>query len=125
MADRLEWFPVTALANTPKSAPITVQIAFPQGEVVEIDVKIPPGPAGNLGFHINAGGTQYVPRTAGNFIVPDDDYFTWPMHNAINSGSWALTYYNTDIYPHLIQVGFQVNELTFGPPLPMSAPIGL
>lgn len=125
MADRVEWFPVTVAAGVLKSAPVTTNLTFYQGEVVEIDVKIPPGPAGNLGFLIRAGGEQYVPRTFGNYIVPDDDYFTWPMANAINSGSWQITAYNTDIYPHLIQVSFQVNELVYAPPTSTGAPIGL
>lgn len=125
MSDRLEWFNVTVPAGTLKANAITTSLAFAQGNVVEIDVKIPPGPAGNVGFFIRAGGTQYIPRTRGTFIMPDDDYFTWPLANAINSGSWSITAFNTDIYDHLIQVGFQVNELIFAPDISTSAPIGL
>lgn len=125
MADRLELFPITVAANTAINAPVTTPMVFLQGEVVEIDVKIPPGPSGNVGFFIRAGGTQYIPRTSGKYIVPDNDYFTWPLINAINSGSWAITCYNTDIYPHLIQVFFQVNELQYAPSLLTSSPIGL
>lgn len=43
--------------------------------------------------------------------MPDKDYFVWPIANAINSGSWSLTGYNTDIFPHTLQVAFHVNEL--------------
>jgi len=125
MADRIELFPITVAANTLTTAPVTTPMVFLQGEVVEIDVKIPPGPSGNVGFFIRAGGTQYIPRTPGKYIIPDNDYLTWPMQNAINSGSWALTAYNTDIYPHLIQVIFQINELQYTPSLPSSSPIGL
>lgn len=125
MSDRLEWFSVTVPANTAKTAPITKSLAFLQGQVVEIDVKVPPGPSGNVGFFISAGGTQYVPRTRGSFVVPDNDYFTWPLINAINSGAWSITAYNTDIFPHTIQIGFQVNELTFAGAALLSAPIGL
>jgi hypothetical protein len=113
MADRIEWFAVTIPANTPVATPVTLPLVFQQGSVTEIDVKVPPGPSGNVGFFIGAGGSQYVPRTAGSYIMPNDDFFTWPMENAINSGSWSLTGYNTDIYPHTIQVGFQVNELNY------------
>jgi hypothetical protein len=110
VADRLEWFAVTIPAGTPKNAPVVVPCVFNDGEVIEIDVKVPPGPSGNVGFFIGAGGSQYVPRTAGAFIVPDDDYFTWPLANAITSGSWSVTAYNTDVFDHTIQAGFQVNE---------------
>lgn len=110
MADRLEWFSVTVPAGTPASAPVTFPLVFNDGSVVEIDVKVPPGPSGNLAFFIGAGGSQYVPRTKGSFVIPDSDYFTWPLDNAINSGSWSVTAYNTGVYPHTFEIGFQVNE---------------
>jgi len=125
MSDRLEWFSITVPAGSTRTNPHKTSLAFQQGEVIEIDVKVPPGPAGNVGFFISAGGERYVPRTPGSFIVPDDDYFTWPMVNAINTGSWSFTAFNTDIYDHLIQVGFQVNELVFAPDISITQAIGL
>ena len=110
MADRLEWFDVTIPAGTPIATPVTIPMVFNDGEVIEIDVKVLDGPCGSVGFHINAGGSQYVPRTAGSFIRPNDDYFTWRIANAINSGSWGLTGYNLDNWDHNLQVGFQVND---------------
>ncbi len=110
MADRLEWFDVVIPAGTPIAAPVTIPMVFPDGEVTEIDVKVLDGPSGLVGFQIMAGGSQYVPRTLGAFVRPNDDYFTWPMANAINSGSWGLIGYNLDIWDHNIQVGFQVND---------------
>lgn len=110
MADRLEWFDVTIPAGTSVASPVTIPMVFLQGVVVEIDVKVLDGPCGSVGFHINAGGSQYVPRTAGSFIRPNDDYFAWPLANAIDSGSWSLTGYNLDNWDHNLQVGFQVND---------------
>jgi hypothetical protein len=83
---------------------------FNDGDVTEIDVKVPSGPNGNVGFFIGAGGSQYVPRTKGSFIRPNNDFFEWPLTNAINSGSWSVTAFNLDIFDHTIQVFFQVNE---------------
>src|SRR5258708_40267190 len=80
------------------------------GEGAELDCKVLDGPAGVVGFQIMGGGSQYVPRTLGTFVRPNDDYFTWLMANAINSGSWGLIGYNQDIWDHNIQVGFQVND---------------
>lgn len=122
MSDRLEWFTVTIPAGTPISSPQVTPLVFNYGDVVEIDIKVPPGPGGNVGFFIGAGGSQYVPRTVGSYIIPDDDYFTWAMDNAVNSGSWSITAYNTDIYDHTIQVGFQVNEIGNAHITPSSAP---
>jgi len=100
-------------------------MVFNFGEVIEIDVKVPPGPAGNMGFFISAGGSQFIPRTFGSFIFPDDDYITWPIAHAINSGSWGLTAFNTDVWPHTIQVSFQINEIAGSPELTFGLPIGL
>jgi hypothetical protein len=111
MADRLEWYDVTIPAATPISAPVTIPLVFLDGEVIEIDVKVLDGPCGSVGFRINAGGSQYVPRTLGAYIRPNDDYFAWPLANAINSGSWGITAYNLDSWDHNLQVGFQVNEV--------------
>jgi flagellar hook protein FlgE len=113
VVDRIEWFAVTIPANTPANAPVTFPCVFQQGSVIEIDVKVPPGPSGNVGFFIGAGGSQYIPYTNGAFIMPDDDYFTWPIDNAINSGSFSVTGYNADAFDHTIQVGFQINELNY------------
>lgn len=110
MADRYEWFDVTIPANTPANAPVTFPMVFADGEVTQITAKILDGPSGLVGFNIQAGGSQYVPRTAGSFIRPNDDYFVWPVANAINSGSWGLAGFNTDIWDHAIQVGFQIND---------------
>lgn len=111
MADRLEWFDVTISPNTPMAAPVVIPCVFEQGIVTEIDVKVPPGPNGNVGFFIGAGGSQYVPRTAGSFVMPNNDYFVWPIDNAIISGSWSVTAYNIDVFPHTIQVAFQIDEI--------------
>lgn len=123
MADRVEWFDVTIPAGTPLAAPVTIPLVFPDGIVIEIDAKILDGPCGSVGFRINAGGSQYVPRTLGAYIRPNDDYFTWPMANAINSGSWGITAYNLDSWDHNIQVAFQVNE-TPGPGSSQASALG-
>ena len=125
MSDRIEWFSVIIPANTPQTALVSSPFVFAAGNVVEIDVKVPPGPAGNLGFYLTAGGSQYIPRTRGSFIVPDGDFFQWPMSNAINSGQWGIVAYNTDVWPHLVEVGFMVNELTISPSPAFSVPLSL
>lgn len=125
MVDRIEWFEFTIPANTLQSAPVSFPMKFNFGEVIEIDIKVPSGPAGNLGFFISAGGSQYIPRTFGSFIFPDNDYIQWQVSNAINSGSWGLTAFNTDVWPHVIQVSFQVDEIAGSPELTFGLPIGL
>lgn len=125
MADRIEWFDITVPAGVSANAPQTFSLKFNQGEVAQIEVKVPPGPAGNVGFYIQAGGSQFIPRTRGVFIIPDNDYLVWPQHNAITSGAWAIVAYNTDVFAHLLQVSFQVNEVTANAKLPTYLPVSL
>lgn len=125
MADRIEWFEFTIPANGSELAPVSFPMVFAFGEVIEIDVKVPPGPAGNLGFYITAGGSQFIPRTFGSFIFPDNDYITWPVQNAINSGSWGLVAFNTDVWPHTIQISFQINEVAGSPGPSFGLPVGV
>lgn len=120
MSDRLEWFDVTVPAGTLIAAPFSQSLAFRQGIVTEIDIKILDGPCGTLGFYITAGGSQYVPRTPGSFVIPNDDYLVWPVQNAISSGAWGIVAYNLDSFVHLIQVAFHVNE-TGGVASPVTA----
>lgn len=111
MVDRVQRYDITIPAQTLQTALLTTPMKFFQGEVTQINVKVPPGPAGNVGIYIAAGGTQYIPRNAGTFVIPDDDDLIYPVTNAIDSGDWALVGYNTDVNDHLIQVEFFVNEL--------------
>lgn len=113
MSDRLEWYDITVPANTPRATPATFPLVFQQGVVTEIDIKILDGPCGTLGFFIAAGGSQYIPRTVGSFVIPNDDYLVWPVENAITSGSWALVAYNIDSFTHLVQVAFHVKETDY------------
>lgn len=115
MADRLEWFNVTVPANTPQTALYSQNINFMQGEVTLLHVKIPPGAAGNVGWYLTLGGTQAVPRTVGSFIITDDDKFDWELSNFVKTGQWSFFGYNTDAFPHVVSLGFWVNELTFSP----------
>jgi hypothetical protein len=111
MSDRVEWFSVAIPANTPKASPVTTLCTFRQGEVIEIDVIVPPGPKGTVGFYVAAGGSQYLPRTAGSYVVADGVYLQWPQKNAINSGAWSIVAYNTDVNIHTIEFGFLVDEV--------------
>lgn len=111
MADRVEWFDVLVPAQTLLPTTFTQHLRFLQGWVRKIDAKILDGPVGLMGFYIASGGSRLIPRTNATFIRPNNDYFQWPIRNAINSGDFAITAYNSDIWDHSIQVGFEIDEL--------------
>lgn len=111
MADRVEVFDVTVPAGTAKASPQTTALSFLDGEVTEVEVVIPPGPHGLVGFQLAYGGGQLIPRTAGAFIVADDEVIRWPVESYPTGGRWSLIAYNTGVYAHTLEVRFLVNEL--------------
>lgn len=111
MADRVEAFLVTIPAGVAQATPVTIAMPFPDGIVQELDITVPPGPCGNMGFAVSYGGQIIIPRSTGQFIVADDRVFNWPIHNHPTGGKWQIVGYNTDVYQHSLHVEFQVDEL--------------
>jgi hypothetical protein len=120
MASRFPAFNITVPANTPISAPLTFSLAFVPGRVDAIDIDVPPGPSGNLGFLIRAGGRQYVPDNEGLYLIFDDVSKRYPVENANQQGSFQLVAYNTDQFAHRVTVTFLVSEWPDSSALPVS-----
>jgi hypothetical protein len=112
MAQRVEHFPVTVPPNTSTLAPVTTPLKFPDGEVVEFEFIVPPGPSGLVGWQILYGPQVIIPRNSANFFVMDNEHDSWPIDNYPTGGQWAVRAYNIDIYPHLLQFTFHLNEFS-------------
>jgi hypothetical protein len=110
-------------AGTPKTAPVTVAMAMPARVVTSIEVKVPPGPNGVMGFQIGASGRQVIPGNLGAFIVTSDETINWDQVDQIDSGAWQLFGYNTGIYPHTVYVRFVVSQVAVGAVVSTPAPI--
>lgn len=112
---------VIAIGSTP-AAPVVTQMQFPPREVTEIEVRVPPGPRGEVGFRIGSSGTQIMPFDLGAWIITDDEVIHWPLEGQHQSGSWEFTAYNTGQYAHTITVRFLVDlPPGIGPPAGVSA----
>ncbi len=107
MAARIYSFACTVPAGTPVAKPVTVAMSMPAVEVVEIDIVVPHGPAGFMGFAIGAAGVPVFPEASGQWIVTDAQNLSWPLEDAIDSGAWEFFGYNTGSYPHTVYVTFQ------------------
>lgn len=108
MAREIRAFNVTIPAGTLQSAGFTSDLSFPARIVQQIDVLVPPGPRGEVGFAIGSAGRPVIPEQTGQFIVTDDEVIHWPLENYIDSGSWTFFGYNTGAFPHTIYVRFQL-----------------
>jgi hypothetical protein len=100
---------VTVPAGTTKAANFTADLSFPARVVREIDILVPPGPRGELGFRIGAAGVPVIPVDAGAYIVTDNEAIHWPLDGLWDSGSFTLFAYNTGRYPHTLEIRFLVD----------------
>jgi len=95
-------FQVTIPAGTAQATPVRVQTTLPVRKVDTLEIVVPPGPAGVMGFAISMGGINVIPIQVGTFIVTDDERINWPLSNLPDSGAWQVTGYNTGDFPHTI-----------------------
>lgn len=117
MAREIYAFPVTVPAGTPQVSPQVSQLQIPPRAVQQIEVIIPPGPKGAVGFQIGSSGQQILPTNPGMWFVVDNEKISWPLENMIDSGAWTCTAYNTGSFNHTIYVRLLVV-------LPNAAPAG-
>lgn len=122
MAREVRSFAVTVPAGTPQATPQVTQLSMPPREVVEVEVLVPPGPRGEVGFRIGSSGTQLLPVNVGQWTVTDDEVIHWPLEGQHDSGSWEFTAYNTGLFAHTITVRFLVT-IPYGPQPIAAAPI--
>lgn len=109
MAAEVHKFSVTVAAGTPINAPSLTSMTFPPRIVREIEILVPPGPRGNVGFQIAQAGAQVFPSEPGEFFITDDEQIAWPVEGANTSGAWQLRAYNTGTFPHTLEVRFLVD----------------
>lgn len=108
MADEIQSFEVTIPAGVSPDNPTVFNLSMPPRYVDEVQVQVPPGPRGEVGFQIGAAGKQVYPSTPGQFVVTDNELVRWPIEHAISSGAWQLLAYNTGGLVHTLWVRFLV-----------------
>lgn len=111
MAAEVRHFAVTVAKGSTPAAPQETNIRFPDRVVVRIEVDVPPGPKGQVGFYIASSGAQLVPftETPPLYVVADDRPLAWDLHDQPTSGDWQLIAYNIGNYPHTLRVTFLLN----------------
>lgn len=115
MTLRVYQFPVTIAAGTPVNNPATVDTAFDVAmQPVEVSVRVPPGPRGEVGFRIVLGNQQLVPWNSGAWVVTDDEEMVWDMSDQSPSGDYAVMAYNTGTYSHTLLVRWKLSVTTSG-----------
>lgn len=106
MASEVYTFQVTIPPGTQQSLPYRQSLTLPVRKIDTLEIVVPPGPSGQMGFAITMGGVNVMPLQSGQYIVTDDQKITWPIENLPTSGAWQLSGYNTDVWPHSVYVWF-------------------
>lgn len=111
MASRVEIFDVTVPAMTTAAAPHVEATSFDLGEVERVEILVPPGPSGLVGFGILHSGESVIPREPARWIVADDEVIKWDIVNAPTSGRWGIRAYNLDVFDHTLYLRYLVHEV--------------
>jgi hypothetical protein len=105
-------FQVTIPAGTPQASPVVINTQFEPLAVDQIDIRIPPGPLGQMGFQIASSRQQVIPWNAGQFIIANDEPLSFPSTNYPDSGDWQVIGFNTGVFNHSIWVRFALRPVT-------------
>lgn len=84
-------------ANTSKANPSKTALVLPIENTISVDLEVPPGPAGLMGFYLAMSGQQLIPFEVGEWIVWDDRFDTWYLDDYPQTGAWSVVAYNLDI----------------------------
>ncbi len=123
MAVEVKSFQVLIPAGTLQSAPQVTSLAMPSRVVNRIEVKVPPGPRGEVGFAFTSGGQQMIPVDLNTFIVTDSEEISWDLEDQIDSGAWQLSAYNTGNFPHTLYIRFLITPPQLATTAPVVVPI--
>ena len=119
MAQEYREFAVTIPAGTAQAAPVTTKIIFPSRVVLSVSWRVPPGPSGKMGWALTSAGAPVIPIVPNTYIVTDNQADTWLLDGFLDSGNWAVTGYNTGVYPHTVYLTFALDlPGTVAPPTP-------
>lgn len=122
MALRVLQFAVTIPAGTPENEPHEVGLALDNWDMEQIDLEVPPGPAGLMGFTILNNGVRWLPAGEGTWMVWDDVVQSWYVSDQPNGLGWAVLGYNTGTYDHTVTVRAHVNPPALATPAAPSSP---
>ena len=111
MAHTVWSYAATIPAGTAKASPATIELDLADQVVLSIDLEVPPGPLGAMGFAIYHSGTPILPRQLAEWFVWDDHYATWTLNDVPSGGGWSVVGYNTGQYDHTLYATFHTDPV--------------
>lgn len=111
MAREVRNFAVSTPAATALASPILTALTMPSRIVRKVRARVPPGPAGNLGWALASGGQPIIPWGSGQWMVMDNEVVELDLEGQLDSGAWQLRSYNTGVYAHVVYLTFSLDPL--------------
>ena len=101
---------MTVPAGTAIATPQTTALPFNRGIVEQIEVVVPPGPSGMVGFAVVHSGDVIIPYDRAQWVIADNEVLRWPLQGYPTGSAWSLRAYNIGVYSHTLYVRFLMNE---------------
>jgi hypothetical protein len=112
-------FQVSVPTTATIAAPFTQPLAMPAWIVRVVRVRVPPGPRGLMGWRLTSGGQAMVPDDPTQWIVADDETFTWQLEGAPEGDAWQLQGYNLGRFAHVVYLTLECDPLGSGDSAPI------
>ena len=104
VATEVHAFQVTIPAGTSVGAPYVETLTLDYRTIVTVDLMVPSGPGGVMGFAVWHSGTQVLPIEPGVWFVWDGLDQSWDMTDLPDSQGWQVAGYNSGDYDHTVYV---------------------
>lgn len=119
MATRIEAPALVVPAGTPIATPVSAPLFANRAELQEIEVLVPPGPSGLVGFSFWHSSRQIIPAVDGTWIITDNETIRWPLNKYSVQPNWSIQAYNLDVYPHTLYVRVLLDDSVTVTPMPV------
>jgi hypothetical protein len=124
VASIIHQYTVVVPANTTVAAPYTRVLATLAEQVRSVDLDVPPGPQGLMGFVLANSGQQVIPFEVGQYIIWDNYRDSWDLDGYADMTQWSVIGYNLDgANSHEVVVRFHNDALTIAPAAAVSVNI--
>lgn len=110
MAQRIEHFTVATPASTPLPVGLFTELAFNEGIVTGVRVRIPAGHAGRTGLQLWYSGVQVIPFRAGRFLRGNKGTYDYDIEDFPTGTSWVAFTFNNDRHPHTFRIDLLLDE---------------
>jgi hypothetical protein len=108
MAREIYAFSVSVAPGSTQNAPQRTNLSMPFRRIEAVEIVVPDGLRGQVGFALGAAGVAMIPVNSGQWIVTNDEKIHWPLEDQITSGAWQLIAYNLGVFTHILQIRFLV-----------------